>query len=323
MRKYLLAAVAAAAITSPAAARDGQGYVGIEGGILFPRDLNGNALVGLTTTPGTPAGPASFNFGDAFDAELKRGFDVDAIAGFDFGGFRVEGELGYKWADREGFDPDAAFLTQLNAALNRPSAAPDPGAPGSPALTEADFEDLDGKITMKSAMVNALADFGADDGVSFFAGAGVGRAWGRALNDGDSAWAWQLLAGVRSAVSSNIDIGLKYRYFQTGGMNFRGGPIGFGGNINRTPTGATTFVDQRTVAQINPELDGKFRSHSLLASLIFNFGAPAVEVLPPPPPPPPPPATQTCPDGSVILATDVCPAPPPPPPPPPPAGERG
>ena len=46
-------------------------------------------------------------------------------------------------------------------------------------------------------------------------------------------------------------------------------------------------------------------------------------VAPPPPPPPPPPATQTCPDGSVILATDVCPAPPPPPPPPPPAPERG
>ena len=37
----------------------------------------------------------------------------------------------------------------------------------------------------------------------------------------------------------------------------------------------------------------------------------------------PPPATQTCPDGSVILATDTCPAPPPPPPPPPPAPERG
>jgi len=48
-----------------------------------------------------------------------------------------------------------------------------------------------------------------------------------------------------------------------------------------------------------------------------------VEAAPPPPPPPPPPATQTCPDGSVILATDACPAPPPPPPPPPPAPERG
>lgn len=58
------------------------------------------------------------------------------------------------------------------------------------------------------------------------------------------------------------------------------------------------------------------------------FGGPAA--LPPPPlavvaPPPPPaaPATQTCPDGSVILATAMCPAPPPPPPPPPPPGERG
>jgi len=33
---------------------------------------------------------------------------------------------------------------------------------------------------------------------------------------------------------------------------------------------------------------------------------------PPEPPPPPPPATQTCPDGSVILATDACPTLPPP-----------
>jgi hypothetical protein len=51
--------------------------------------------------------------------------------------------------------------------------------------------------------------------------------------------------------------------------------------------------------------------------------APPPVVAPPPPPPPPPPATQTCPDGSVILATETCPVPPPPPPPPPPAPERG
>ena len=50
--------------------------------------------------------------------------------------------------------------------------------------------------------------------------------------------------------------------------------------------------------------------------------APAPVILPPPPPAPPP-ATQTCPDGSVILATDLCPAPPPPPPPPAPEPERG
>jgi hypothetical protein len=71
----------------------------------------------------------------------------------------------------------------------------------------------------------------------------------------------------------------------------------------------------------------KFKSISLLASLVYNFGAveppPPPPLPPPPPPPPPPPATQTCPDGSVILATDACPAPPPPPPPPPTPGERG
>ena len=60
----------------------------------------------------------------------------------------------------------------------------------------------------------------------------------------------------------------------------------------------------------------------------FNYVDESVEVelvepVPPPPPPPPPPATQTCPDGTVILATETCPAPPPPPPPPPPAPERG
>ena len=55
----------------------------------------------------------------------------------------------------------------------------------------------------------------------------------------------------------------------------------------------------------------------------FGPDEPEPVIVAAPPPPPPPPATQTCPDGSVILATDVCPAPPPSPPPPPPAPERG
>lgn len=60
----------------------------------------------------------------------------------------------------------------------------------------------------------------------------------------------------------------------------------------------------------------------------LRFAPPAAPVVPaayapPPPPPPAAPATQTCPDGSVILATDACPAPPPPPPPPAPEPERG
>jgi iron complex outermembrane receptor protein len=64
-----------------------------------------------------------------------------------------------------------------------------------------------------------------------------------------------------------------------------------------------------------------------LAGFTYKFGAtpppPPLPPAPPPPPPPAAPATQTCADGSVILATDSCPVPPPPPPPPAPAPERG
>ncbi len=71
---------------------------------------------------------------------------------------------------------------------------------------------------------------------------------------------------------------------------------------------------------------GDRKGLGLRAGWRFGGGQRIVEAAPPPPPPPPPPApapaTQTCPDGSVILATDMCP-PPPPPPPPPPMPERG
>jgi hypothetical protein len=57
----------------------------------------------------------------------------------------------------------------------------------------------------------------------------------------------------------------------------------------------------------------------------YRFGGSAAPLAPmaAPPPPPPAPATRTCPDGTVVLATEMCPAPPPPPPPPAPAPERG
>jgi outer membrane immunogenic protein len=62
--------------------------------------------------------------------------------------------------------------------------------------------------------------------------------------------------------------------------------------------------------------------------ILFGPSAPAPVEVAPAPLPPAPPATQTCPDGSVILATDICPAPPAPPvyvppAPPEPAPERG
>ncbi|MEO6359147.1 MAG: outer membrane beta-barrel protein [Sphingomicrobium sp.] len=333
MRKYLLAAVAVAAVAAPASAQNGP-YVGIEGGVLFPRSNDWDATVDYTTTqtpltPAAPAGPADTSFGDAFGIEYKRGLDLDAIVGYDFGMFRLEGELGYKRANLDEIETDSSYISALNTALNRPSAAPDVGAPGLPALSAADF-DLDGKVTVTSLMANALVDFGDEQGLSFYAGGGIGRAKVKMLGGSDNSMAMQLIAGLRYAISPNMGVGLKYRYFRTGNLDIADdGAFAVAGNSNRFLVG-TTNVDQTTNALVTNDFEQKFRSHSLLASLIFSFGAPPEPMLaplpPPPPPPPPPPATQTCPDGSVILATDMCPVPPPPPPPPPapaPAGERG
>ena len=86
MRKYLLTAAAAAAIATPAAvaARDHSGYVGIEGGILWPKkaaDLSVDALSG----PGPNLGyylyySANNLFSTNLRSKYKSGLDVDAIA---------------------------------------------------------------------------------------------------------------------------------------------------------------------------------------------------------------------------------------------------
>ena len=141
MRKYLLAATAVAAVVAtPAMARDGSVYAGIEGGILFPKDQDGDVFVDYTTTQtlgSTPVivGPADTTYNNAFGINYKRGIDADVILGYDFGMFRLEGELGYKRAGLKDFGVDNGFIAALNTALNRPSGPGDPGAPGQPALS--------------------------------------------------------------------------------------------------------------------------------------------------------------------------------------------
>jgi opacity protein-like surface antigen len=296
MRKYLLAGAAALIIATPAAAKDGAGYIGVEGGVLFPKSQSVDASVDFTN-------PLVADIVDTRVARFKSktGYDIDAIAGYDFGMFRVEGELGYKRAKAKSASINSAFLTAFNAGAGT-------------SFTGGEF-DLNGRTSVLSGMVNGLLDFGDDNGISGSVGAGIGRARVKQFGDRDSAWAYQLIAGVRTAVSDNIDVGLKYRYFRTGKLDFND-DFAFTGV--GTGSGGTVFFDG----------GNRFSSHSLLASLIFNLGTAAVAPPPPPPAPayvePAAPATQTCPDGSVILATSMCAAPPPPPPPAPvERGERG
>jgi outer membrane immunogenic protein len=96
-------------------------------------------------------------------------------------------------------------------------------------------------------------------------------------------------------------------------------------------------VEQMLGERVYLKAEGRYANYKTNSSritallglgILFGPSAEPVVVAPPPPPPAPEPvapATQTCADGSVILATDACPAPPVEmaPPPPPPAPERG
>jgi opacity protein-like surface antigen len=275
-------AAAALSFPSSAVARDAGPYVGIEGGFSFPNNLRGNASVdavgiGFVCLPGKALCdevPEHFVVNDAVAARLKRGADADVIAGYDFGPVRLEAELGWKRLTRGGLKIDASFLDYFNAALRRPSVPPDPGAPGMAGLTSSDFEGLDGKVVAKSAMVNLLADLAGPARFSFYGGGGFGRTWAKALKDSDSAWAAQAIVGIRTSISPNVNLGLKYRYFRTGRLNFVGGPLEVSGNPYVAFAGGLMFV-KRDSAAITPEFGGRLHSHSLLASLTFNFGPPA------------------------------------------------
>ena len=283
MRKILFAATAALAISSPAFARDGSPYVGLEIGPMMSDE--GFYDVTLSGTP------TVITYDRALNVDYKIGYDADVIAGYDFGMFRVEGELAHKRMGVKDIDASGQFVTALTNV----------------GLTGVDASDFDEAAKITSLMGNALLDFGGDGGFGAYIGAGAGIARMRLLGDRDSSVGLQGIAGVRMALSDNIDIGLKYRYFTS---KFRL-------QQDAISTAGVPYVVQA---------DGRMKTHSLLLSLIYNFAAPPPPpppVVEAPPPPPPPPATQTCPDGTVILATEVCPAPPPPPPPPPPAPERG
>jgi opacity protein-like surface antigen len=290
MRKYLLAtAVAAAAIGSPAFA-DGP-YVGIEGGVTLPRSTDLDIILNNTSvTPNT-----SVTYGNGERAKFKTGWNVDALAGYKFGLFRLELQGGYQRAPLKSLTASTTLLNDVSTATGTMATAAN--LPGS-------------RVGVTYALANALIDSDFGGGFGGYIGGGAGRAWVSYSGDKDNAWAFDGTAGIRYALTPNLDAGVKYQYLHTASLNFNDA-FAVGG-VNYTSTAK-----------------GNYNSHNVLASLVYNFNgreteAPAAAPPPPPPPPPAPPATQTCPDGSVIEATATCPAPPPPPPPPPATkGERG
>jgi len=247
MRKLGLGlATAAAVIATPAAARDGAWYVGGDFGAMIVEDTDID--IGATE--------------DAVTLDHEYGFDSGLYVGYDLGAFRIEAEVAYKEADLDSFS---------NTIL----------LPGLGATYPIGTHEGAGSTSMLSFMLNGMLDFGDEDGISGFVGAGAGvgqvdfkglRGYpntGEFIDDDAKDFAWQVIAGLRQAISDNADLTLKYRFFNVNDLNMPG-------TVVRGPT-------------------ADFRSHSIMGGITFNFGG----AEPPPPPPPPPP-----------------PAPPPPPPPP-------
>ncbi len=206
-------------------------------------------------------------FENAVTAEHDNpGYDFGALVGYDFGGFRLEAEASFREADVDNVE---AFVGGL------PSST-------ATALRLGQY-DAAGDVNALSFMLNGLLDFGDDDGLQGYAGGGVGVARVDAqasinatgpgvVDDSDTGFAWQAIAGVRAPISDRWDAGLKYRFFNAPNVNL--------------------------VDSIGRDLETNFRSHSLLGTLTYNFGGAPVVVAPvvvppaPPPPPPPPPRPQ-------------------------------
>ena len=250
MRKLVIGmALASTAIASPALARDGAWYVELDGGPMLVEDIDFD-LPGAT---------------NAVTVDTHYGYDFGGVVGYDFGAVRIEAEASYRAADLDELVVGAAGVPSINAgttARNQTLAS-------------------DGEASALSFMVNALADFGPDDGLQGFVGGGVGIARTKFdgvsinrrgpgfLDDSDSGFAWQLLAGVRAPLTDTVDVGVKYRFFNTSELD---------------------MVDTR-----GRDTNAKWRSHSLLGTIGFNFGGAETPM-------------QTCWDGTVIPMDANCPA---------------
>jgi OmpA-OmpF porin, OOP family len=215
------------------------------------------------------------------DLQSGPGLDAALIFGYDTGPVRLELEGSAK----------RGYIDQITRTKSNTVTG----------LSNTTTFDATGHASAYSVMANALVDIGDDDGLQGYVGGGVGYSWvdtdlgtsTKVLDDRDGSFAWQALAGLRLPVSDKLDLGLKYRFFKTRTLNL------------------VTPADQ----QVNP----KWRSHSLMATLAYNLGGggddlPVLSVpytvpqmpytQPSPAAPPKVPPVQTCNTGPYVVFFD-------------------
>jgi opacity protein-like surface antigen len=177
----------------------------------------------------TPAAP-----GTVFETEHDGGWGVGGAIGYDFGminnvGLRIEGELGYRSHevdDHRITGPGAAaFVAGVLGGI-----APPPPAGALPTGTP--IPGSRGDTDVHHYLINLLVDLRPGQQWNPYIGAGIGGAnvdydgWGvglapRVLDDDDTAFAWQFIAGLELDLGSNWFANAEYRYFDIDGTEIQ------------------------------------------------------------------------------------------------------
>src|SRR5918997_1652784 len=101
MRKLAIGmALASTMLATPAVARDGAWYAGVEGGLMIVEDTKLDYR------------DPTVDADEGIIVDHRLGYDVDLIGGYDFGMFRLEAEAAHKRAavDELRFSPNTDIL---------------------------------------------------------------------------------------------------------------------------------------------------------------------------------------------------------------------
>jgi len=175
---------------------------------------------------GAKIGPyISVNLGGAFlnDSDQSQGgYDLETMkfdpgfassfaGGFNFGMFRIEGELGYQGNDVDTKYDDYYYDHYYDDDYDHDHHYDD------------DYYDDESDLTAYSLMGNFYLDFVNPSPVTPFLTAGIGMATVNLFDyDHDTVFAYQVGAGLAFAINPHMSIDLKYRYFATEDPDFGG-----------------------------------------------------------------------------------------------------
>jgi OOP family OmpA-OmpF porin len=224
MKFKLLAGAALAAVASASVAQAAEGWYGaVDIGYHWPDSISAESSNNAAN--GAPY-RWDFNQDDDWAAFGRLGYQFNS-------NWRVELEIGYRPGDIDSVrgGPNNSIVGLCAPGVTRTAAAPTCGSPS-------------GDLEVWTAMANVIYDFMPDSAISPFLGAGAGVAHGKlqtlgqfstvtgtltaanpaiqnlSIDDDDTVFAYQAIAGLSWKASDRLNVDLTYRYLGGSDMDF-------------------------------------------------------------------------------------------------------